>query len=98
MTRPSDLDRLDADAGEVLAVALGQAIALAALVLEDADLRAGRVALDLGQDLRAGDERIADLELVAADEEHLAELDLVARFAVDQLDVDDVARRDAKLL
>src|SRR5262249_42630886 len=52
----SGLDRLDAHAGVVLPVALAQPIALAALVLEDADLRAGRVAFDLGQHLRARDQ------------------------------------------
>src|SRR5258706_8391048 len=93
-----DLDRFDAHPREVLPVTLGQAIALAPLVLEDADLRAGRIAFDLGQHLRTGDQRVPDAQRVAADEQHFAELDLLAGLPGEQLDVDDVAGRHTHLL
>src|SRR5258706_2917870 len=93
-----DLDRFDAHPREVLPVTLGQAIALAPLVLEDADLRAGRIAFDLGQHLRTRDQRVPDAQRVAADEQHFAELDLLAGLPSEQLDVDDVAGRHTHLL
>src|SRR5437867_100043 len=60
----------------------GPAHALAALLLEHADLRASRLAVDDRHDTRVGDERRTreDLAAVFLDNEHLIERQLVAPF------------------
>ena len=62
---------------------VGPAHALAALLLEDADLRAAGLALDDGDDARVGDKRRAgqDFAAVFFDEQHLFEGQLGARLA-----------------
>src|SRR5262245_42383819 len=76
---PLALDRLDADLGEILPVAVAAPVVLAPLHLEDADLRPASLSRDRADRLRARDQRLADaLFTLAGDEQHFGELDPVA--------------------
>ena len=81
------------------AMPLGPAHALAALLLEHADLRAARLAFDDGYDAGLGDKRRArhDVAAVVLDEQHLLDRQLVARLAGRSVDGDDAAGLDARL-
>src|SRR5688572_2134815 len=71
----------DPDAGIRAAVPLRAAHALAALLLEDADLRATRLSLDDAEDLGARDERRAgdDVPRRVLEDQDLVDADLLAR-------------------
>src|SRR5438045_6961597 len=92
-------DVLDADTRVGRPMALGPAHALAALFLEDANLRPARFAFDDGDDARLGDERGAgeDLTAVLLDEENTVVGQLGAGLAGGALDEDEGARRDLHL-
>src|SRR5438445_6626276 len=81
------------------AMPLRPAHALAALLLEYADLRPARLAFDDGQHARLGDERRAghDFATVFFDEQHALERQLRARLAGSSVDRHDAAGLDARL-
>src|SRR5471030_572534 len=74
-------DLLNLDPRVERAVAVGPAHALTALLLEHADFRPARLALDDADDLRVGDIRRArqDLAAVFFDQQYLADRDFFAR-------------------
>ena len=80
-------------------MALGPAHALAALLLEDADLRAARLAFDHADDPGVGDERRAgeDFAAVFFDEQHLLERQLGAGLARRAVERGEAARSDLHL-
>src|SRR5438445_5115826 len=73
----------------------GAAHALPPLLLEHADLRSARLAVDNGQDARVGDEGGAgdDLTAIVLDKQHLLERQLRAGLARRTVDDDDGPRR-----
>src|SRR5882672_10568968 len=73
--------------------------ALAPLLLEDAQLRPARLAVDDANHLRVGDKRRAgdDVARVLLDEQHLLEGELLARFTCGSVDLDDSSRSDLDL-
>ena len=73
----------------------GAAHALPPLLLEHADLRSTRLAVDNCQDARVGDEGRAgdDLTAIVLDEQHLLERQLRAGLACRTIDDDDGPRR-----
>jgi hypothetical protein len=97
--RAAGEDFLDAQHGEVLAVALRAAVIVPAPLLEDHHL-VGAVLRDHARgDRGARNERGAHRGGVAAgDREHFAENDLIAGVAREALDLDHVVRGDAVLL
>src|SRR5512140_836470 len=101
MAIPLDVDAVDSDLDEILAVAAHPLrVVLAALLLEYDDLFAAILAVDRAGHRVAGDQRETDLRLVAADHQHLAERDLRifgARQSI-TLDSHDVTLGDAILL
>ncbi len=93
-----EFDVRDFDAGEFLAVADRAVVAFAAAELEGDDFRGLALLDDLGGDLRALDQRSADLHAgVVGREEDLVECGGLAGLDVEQLDVNDVAGLDAEL-
>src|SRR5262245_33070732 len=84
----------NADARIGGAMPLGPAHALAALLLEDADLRAARFAVDNRHHLGVGDVGCAgeDLAAVCFDEQDLFDRQLLTRFADGSVDGDKAAR------
>ena len=70
---------------------LGPAHALAALLLEHADLRAARLAVDDAEDLHVGHEGRAGEHFAAVllEEQHAIDAHFVARLGVDPVDLDD---------
>src|SRR3954471_2875418 len=92
------LYRVDLDRRVVLPVALRALVLLAALLLEDDDLRAAAVVYDRARHLRALDRRVPDLyaRVAAADDERF-ELDRVARLRVERGHADGAAIFDAEL-
>src|SRR5687768_16155386 len=99
MTFDLDLDIRDEELRQRRAEALRAAIALAALLLEDADLRAALFAVDDRHDLRVLDERGAHEQVAIGvlEEEHLLERNFVARLGIHQVDGDDIALADLQL-
>src|ERR1700680_3851665 len=92
-------DLADRQARIPLAVAGLPAVARLGLVLEDDNLLAATVLHDLGQHLRAFDQRPAHGHLRAfADHEHIAQLDLIAWSYLEQLDVEGLTLADGVLL
>src|SRR5258708_12537362 len=76
--RASDVDRVDTDLDQILAMAvLPLGVVLAAFLLEHDDLAAAGLAEDRGQHRSSRNDRGSDLGLIAADHEHFAERDLV---------------------
>src|SRR5215204_2265506 len=73
---------------------LGPAHALAALLLEDADLRAARLAVDHAEHLDVGHERGAGKHFTAVffEEQDAIDADFVASLRVDTVDLDHRAR------
>src|SRR5262249_10177221 len=92
-------DVFDSHAREDRAVAPGPAHALAALLLEHADLRPARLALDDRHDAGVGDERRTreDLAAVLFDEQHLFERQFGPRFADGAVYQHDAAGSDLQL-
>src|ERR1700756_2484724 len=71
-----EVDAVDAKLDEILAMpVLPLRVILAALLLEDDDLFAARLADDRGDHGGAADDRAADLRLIAADHQHFVERD-----------------------
>src|ERR1700678_1767720 len=96
---PSADDVGDFEGGERLPVAGLAAVVLAAAELEDDELLAEALADDLGFDLGAADERLAELDARAlAHEEHAVEGDRVAHAARELLDPDLLPGGDPVLL
>src|SRR5258705_4112947 len=95
----SDLDVRDADAGHRAAGAARLAEPLAPLLLEDAQLRSARFAVDDADDLGVGDKRSArhDVACVLLDEQYLLEGELLALFTRGPVDFDDGSRRNLDL-
>src|SRR5712691_1363546 len=92
-------DRVDAQHGQRLAVAVLAAVVVAALLLEDDDLLAALLRDDGGADRGAGDERRARRRLGAlADHQDVAERDRRAGLAGELLDGDHVVLGDSVLL
>src|SRR5688500_11899502 len=92
----------DADAGQRAAVTLGPAHALTALLLEHADLRPARLAVDDAQHFHVRHERrpgqhFAAVLVVLLDEQDAIDADFVPRLGVDAVDFDDVPRGDLHL-
>ena len=80
-------------------MALRAAVVLAALLLENHDLRAAGLLDDLADNSGAVHQRLAGCCLFAfADEQHLVESDLVARFSFQLFDNQNVVLRDLVLL
>src|SRR5690606_36589204 len=98
---PSDDDRLDPHPQEILPVSAATVVALAPLVLDDADLRGAHGVEQRGLDPGAGNDGVADTgAAVAEDHEDPIELDLRALLGRDrkELDVEDVPLLDPVLL
>src|SRR6185436_836351 len=95
----SHFDSGDADPRVGAAMSARAPDALAAALLEHADLRAARLAVDDADDLHVGDERRAgeDFAAVLFDEQHLIDRDLRARLGLDPIHGDDGARGDLHL-
>src|SRR5450432_685180 len=94
----SAYDVRDLEGSERLAMAALAAVVLAALELEDDDLRPEPLPDDLRLDLRAANDGVAQLDRVARDEEHVLKGDRVAHVPGELLDPDLVARGDPVLL
>src|SRR5579884_3041344 len=92
-------DLLDLEDRQFLTMAMLAAVVLAPLLLEDDYLGAARLLDDPGLDRRACDQRRADCGRVRiAEREHLGDLDMAADIALEPLDGNLVADRDAVLL
>src|SRR5262245_43753079 len=89
----------NADARQHAAVSAGLAKALAPLLLEHAQLRTSRLAVDHADDLGVGDERRPgdDVARVLLDEQHLVERELGAMLSRSSVDFDDRAGRHLEL-
>src|SRR5258705_9952934 len=101
-TRPTyslNLNVRDPHARHRAAMPACLAEALAPLLLEDAELRPARLAVDDANHLRVGDKRRAgdDVARVLLDEQHLLEGELLARFTCGSVDLDDGSRSDLDL-
>src|SRR5215212_7534375 len=90
----------DPDEGEGAAMPFRPAHTLAALLLEHADLRSARLALDDARDACAADDRRArhDFAAVLFDEEHVGERQFVTHLALDPVDRDRGAWRHLHLV
>src|SRR5262245_5987540 len=95
----SDEDFFDSDARQGAAMALGPAHALAALLLENADLRAAGLAVDDADDPGVGDKRRASDHFAAflLEHQHAIDADFLAGLDVDAVDGDHRARRHLHL-
>src|ERR1700760_3993013 len=98
LSSDSGADAGDLDLGERLPMTTLAAVVLAAPELEDDDLLRAVLRHDLGRDLRALHEGLADRDLVAADHQHFLERDARADIAGELLDAEAVAFRNAVLL
>lgn len=78
-------------------MALLAAVLLALLELEDDELLASALGDDLTRNLCAAHEGAAKLGAVATEEEHLVECNFVAGRALDFLNTNEIALRDAIL-
>lgn len=88
----NDVD--DSDRRYSLSMTTRSFVALSTTLLENDDLVGQRLLLDHGADVRAGDERHAELrERRVADHEHFVELDRVTNVAVDALTAQQIAGR-----
>src|SRR5215471_4168177 len=89
-----DLNVLHAHARERAAMSVGPPRTLAALLHEDANLRAARLGVDDAEHFRVGDKRRAREHFAAVlfEEEDAVDADLVTRLRVDAIDLDDAAR------
>src|SRR6476620_5105667 len=84
-----ELDRLDAKLDQVLTVTvLPLRVVLAALLLENDDLLAARLAEDSRHHRCASDSRSADFRRVSADHQHFAECDFVFVCAAEDIALD----------
>src|SRR5687768_7019728 len=95
VARSLELNIRNPHPGEEAAVTAGLAEALAPLLLEDAQLRAPRFAVDDADHLGIGDEGGAghDVSRVLFDEQHLVERECRPGLAGDAVDLDDSAGR-----
>src|SRR5690606_29970793 len=92
-------DARDGELRQLLPVARLAAVALLRLELEDDQLLATEVLVDVGADAGAIDDRRADLRgAIATNHQYPVEGDLGARLVVEALDRDGVALLDAVLL
>src|SRR5262245_46480185 len=96
---PLGNDVLDPDRRVGRPVSLRPAHALAALLLEHANLRTTRLAVADADDLDVGDIGRAgeDLAAVLFDHEHLIDRDFVAAIGIDPVNSDEVPRCDLDL-
>src|SRR6478672_11835307 len=93
------IDTCHADAGQRRAMSLGAAHALAALLLEDANLRTARLAVDHAQHPDVGDKRGAgeDFAAILLEKEDAVDAHFVARAGVEAVDFDDGPGSDLDL-